>query len=145
MNNDHAQRLLGAVDAFLNRYLVEGADGKPRPLRYNPVDYQTLKRVEEKPDIRATDIAAVLGIPATTMQSALDRLVRMGFLEKRAHPEDGRAKVYRLSEAGVTLRREIHAQDLANMEAMLSVLDEAEQEIVVGLLERVEQALRSKG
>lgn len=144
MNNDHAQRLLGAVDAFLNRYLVEGADGQPRPLRYNPVDYQTLKRVEETPDIRATDIAAALGIPATTMQSALDRLVRMGFLEKRNHPEDGRAKAYRLSEAGVILRKDIHAQDLVNMRAMLSVLDDAEQETIVGLLELIEQGLRSR-
>ena len=61
MNKDYTDRLLGAVDAVLNRYLVEGADGQPRPLRYNPIDYQTLKRLEEQPGSRATDIAAQLG------------------------------------------------------------------------------------
>ena len=69
---------MGAVDALLNRYLVEGVDGIRRPLRYAII--RTFKRVEETPDIRDTDIAVALGIPATTMQSALDRLVRMGFI-----------------------------------------------------------------
>lgn len=142
MNRDHTDRLLQAVDAVLNRYLVEGADGQPRPLRYNPVDYQTLKRIEEQPDSRATDIAERLNIPATTLQSALDRLVRMGFLEKRNHPSDGRAKVYRLSEEGAELRRQIHAQDRANMNAMLSVLPEEDREDFVAKMEMIEAALR---
>lgn len=142
LNKDHTERLLGAVDAVLNRFLVEGADGEPRPLRYNPVDYQTLKRIEDQPDSRATDIAEQLRIPATTMQSALDRLVRMGFLEKRNHPSDGRAKVYCLSEEGVELRRKIHAQDRANLGAMLEVLPPEKQEEFVVLMETVEASLR---
>ena len=142
MNRDHTERLLGAVDAVLNRFLVEGADGKPRPLRYNPVDYQTLKRLEDYPDSRATDIAEMLVIPATTLQSALDRLVRMGFLEKRNHPTDGRAKVYRLSEEGVELRRQINAQDRANMSAMLNILPEEDRENFVAKMEVIEAALR---
>ncbi|MGB6229404.1 MAG: MarR family winged helix-turn-helix transcriptional regulator [Litorimonas sp.] len=145
MNRDHTGRLLGAVDAVLNRFLVESADGEPRPLRYNPVDYQTLKYLEAHPGIRATDIAAALLIPATTLQSALDRLVRMGFLDKDAHPTDGRAKVYRLSEAGVRLRHVIHAQDRANMSAMLGVLHETEREGFVQAMERIEAALRRVG
>ena len=130
------------MDAVLTRYLLKGADGEPRPLRYNPVDYQTLKRIEDRPDSRATDIAEVLGIPATTLQSALDRLVRMGFLEKRAHPTDGRAKVYRLSEDGLELRRRIHAQDRANMGAMLAALEAGERDGFVAQMERIEGALR---
>ncbi|MEL6687999.1 MAG: MarR family winged helix-turn-helix transcriptional regulator [Pseudomonadota bacterium] len=142
MNRDHTDRLLGSVGAVLDRFLVEGADGNPRPLRYNPVDYATLKRIEDTPDSRATDIAAQLLIPATTMQSALDRLVRMGFLEKRNHPTDGRAKVYRLSEEGVELRKQIHAQDRANMTAMLNVLPEEDREDFVAKMEVIEAALR---
>ncbi|GLQ21924.1 hypothetical protein GCM10007854_28790 [Algimonas porphyrae] len=130
------------MDAVLNRYLVEGADGQPRPLRYNPVDYQTLKRLETQPDSRATDIAGQLGVPATTMQSALDRLVRMGFLQKGNHPTDGRAKVYRLSEKGVALRHKIHRQDRANIKAMLNVLDVNEQDRFVEMMERIEAAVR---
>ena len=142
MNKDYTDRLLIAVDAVLNRFLLESADGEPRPLRYNPVDYQTLKRVEDAPDSRATDIAQALMIPATTLQSALDRLVRMGFLEKRAHPTDGRAKVYRLSEEGVQLRSVIYAQDRANMNSMLVALDGEERDGFLAAMERIEEALR---
>lgn len=141
MNRDHTDRLLSAVDAVLNRYLIEGADGQPRPLRYNPVDYQTLKSLEDNPDSRATDIAIALKIPATTLQSALDRLVRMGYLLKQAHPNDGRAKVYRLSEEGVHLRQIIHAQDRANIGAMLGTLDETDQSHFVAMMEQISRRL----
>ena len=66
----------------------------------------------------------------------------MGFLEKRSHPTDGRAKVYRLSEEGVELRRIIRAQDLVNMGAMLGVLDDAEQGVFVEAMEKIGAALR---
>lgn len=131
-----------AVDAVLNRFLVESADGNPRPLRYNPIDYQTLKRIEDVPDSRATDIAQALKIPPTSLQSALDRLLRMGFLEKGAHPTDGRAKVYRLSDAGVELRRRIYDLDRENMGAILDALQPDQQSVFIEMMEQIEAALR---
>lgn len=142
MHRDQTDALLSAIDAVLNRFLVESADGDPRPLRYNPVDYQTLKRIEDMPDSRATDIAQVLRLPPTTLQSALDRLVRMNYLEKRPHPDDGRAKVYRLSEDGVQLRKTIHAQDRANIEAMLSALSQTDQSQFLDLMAEIETHIR---
>ncbi len=134
---DYPARAARAVNGLLNRFLVRGADGSARPLPYNPVDYQTLRYLAEAPDARATDVAAHLGAPPTTMQSALDRLLRKGLLEKRASPTDGRARLYRLSERGQDIRARIQAQDRANMAAMLSELPEADRARLVGYLERL--------
>lgn len=142
MNNRNADRMLGAVDALLTRYLLAGADGEPRPMRYNPLDYQTLKFIENNPETRATDISHALHLPPTTLQSALDRLIKLGLIQKGRHPSDGRAKVYQLTQAGQTMRDRINAQDRANMREMLSSISEVEQERLLSTMEKIERYLR---
>ncbi len=134
--------MLSAVDALLTRYLLAGADGEPRPMRYNPLDYQTLKFIENYPNSRATDISHALHLPPTTLQSALDRLIKLDLIEKGKHPSDGRAKVYQLTEAGQTMRNRIHAQDRANMDEMLSSISGAERERFLSTMEKIERYLR---
>lgn len=134
--------MLSAVDALLTRYLLAGADGEPRPMRYNPLDYQTLKFIENRPNSRATDISHALHLPPTTLQSALDRLIKLGLIEKGKHPSDGRAKVYRLTGAGQNMRDRIHAQDRANMDEMLSSISGAEREQFLSTMEKIERYLR---
>lgn len=141
-DRDEADRLLRSVNLLLNRYLIEGADGAPRPLRYNPVDYQALRRIHASPGSRATDIARDLRVPATTLQSSLDRMLGMGLLEKSPHPTDGRARVYALSEAGEAMHAAILAQDRANMGAMLGVLEAEERGMLLDLLDRIAGTLR---
>ena len=137
--DDLPDRMARAVNGLLNRYLVRGADGAERPLPYNPVDYQTLRFVAVNADARATDIAREVGVPATTMQSALDRLVRRGLLAKRASDSDRRARLYRLSIEGRRVHAAIEAQDRANMAAMVEPLSDAERETLARLLDRVAQ------
>ena len=79
-------------------------------------------------------------MPATTMQSALDRLVRKGLLDKRASPTDGRARLYQLSARGEDVHARIQAQDRANMAAMLSELPEGDRARLVDYLERLAQS-----
>ena len=131
------ERMARAVNVILNRYLVRGADGVDRPLPYNPVDYQTLRFLSAKPKARATDVADHLGVAPTTMQSALDRLVKKGLLTKAKSETDGRARLYALTEKGIAIHAAIEAQDRANMAAMLSALTPAEQAEMVRLIERV--------
>lgn len=142
VNSDNADRMLSAVDALLTRYLLAGADGEPRPMRYNPLDYQTLKFIEKRPNSRATDISHALHLPPTTLQSALDRLLKLELIEKGKHPSDGRAKVYTLTQAGQKMRDRIHAQDRSNMDEMLSSISEKERETFLSTMEKIERFLR---
>lgn len=134
---DMPERMARAVNVILNRYLVRGADGMDRPLPYNPVDYQTLRFLAQNPDARATDVAQHVGVAPTTMQSALDRLVKKGLLQKTKSQTDARARLYALTDKGEAIHTAIQAQDRANMAAMLSALTSAEQADMVRFIERV--------
>lgn len=136
IQDDLADRMARAVNGLLNRYLVRGADGAERAIPYNPVDYQTLRFVAGG-EARATDVAEHLGVPPTTMQSALDRLTRRGLLAKRASPKDRRARLYALTEEGARIHAAIERQDRANMAAMMEALSPAERATLTTLMERI--------
>jgi len=135
--NNHSERIALAINNLLNRYLVRGADGRERPIPYNPVDYQSLRFIAKYPDCRATDVASYLGTPPTTMQSALDRLVRRGLLNKGDSDTDARARAYSLSGKGQAVHNAIDAQDRANVDDMIRNLSEGDKLMLVTLLERL--------
>jgi len=139
-----AERLLSAINTLLNVFIVDetrfpSAEGQ---MRYNPIDFQSLRYIDQNPGCRAIDIAKSLGVAPTTLQSSLDRLLKRGALVKTNHASDGRAKAYRLSESGQLLRDAIHRQDLSNMEAVLSIIDEDARVLVLEQIEKVSHVIK---
>jgi len=140
---DDARRLLRVINTLLNLFIVDETRFPPAEgrMRYNPIDFQTLRIVETQPGIRATDIAALLRVAPTTLQSALDRLLRKGLLDRRAHPDDARARAYFLTEAGEDIRAAIQRQDIENMQVLLSGLDPDKRDMVLEQLEKTMKAV----
>ncbi|WP_298302003.1 MarR family winged helix-turn-helix transcriptional regulator [uncultured Erythrobacter sp.] len=139
MANDHAARLHSHINSLINLFLVNeqsfpSAQGR---MRYSPLDFQTIRFVSTNPDCPAKAIADALGVAPTTLQSALDRLIRKGYLERGPHPQDGRAKVHRLTPDGLELRAAIEAQDLENMQFLLDPLTARERETLLKIMEKV--------
>ncbi len=139
MKNDQAARLHAHINSLINLFLVNeqsfpSAQGR---MRYSPLDFQTIRFVSANPDCPAKAIADALGVAPTTQQSALDRLIRKGFLKRGPHPKDGRAKVHRLTAAGIELRNSIEAQDMENMHFLLEPLTVRERENLLKILDKV--------
>jgi DNA-binding MarR family transcriptional regulator len=140
------ERLLESVGFLLNLFVVNeqqfpSAEGR---VRYNPIDFQTLRYIENNPGCRGADIARTLGVAPTTLQSALDRLIKKGWVKRYNHPTSKRAKAHALTEDGAELRAAIHRQDLANMDVMLSALSPEEQKFAVQVLGKIAANLRQK-
>ena len=106
-------------------------------MRYNPIDFQTLRFVDAHPGCRGTDAAKALGVAPTTVQSSLDRLIRNGLIDRKPHAVSKRAKAHYLTEEGLSVRKAIHRQDISNMETMLSVLSPDERASVINALDKV--------
>lgn len=139
-----AERLLAIVTNLINLFSVDesmfpATEGRER---YNPIDFQTLKFVETHANARATDIGDALRVAPTTLQSVLDRLLEKGLLERDVHPDDGRARIYRLSAIGAAMRAAIQQQDLDNMGALLAGMDANKREIVLEQMEKTMEALK---
>lgn len=112
-------------------------------MRYNPIDFQSLRYIASKPGCRGADIARELGVAPTTLQSALDRLIRFGLVQRCDHPQSKRAKAHRLSPDGQAVTAAIRRQDLANMDAVLAALTPSEQAEIVRLIEKVHGNLKT--
>ncbi|WP_432200545.1 MarR family winged helix-turn-helix transcriptional regulator [Erythrobacter sp. W53] len=136
-----AERLLASIGALLDRLLLQEPSEGGRPLRYNPLDYAVLRLIEKSDGCSGSDIARLLGIARTSVQSALERIDKAGLLEKRPDPAGGRIKTLHLTDKGAEMRAKIHAHDIVNMQALLSPLSAEERELMLPLLERVVSAL----
>lgn len=145
MTKIRTENLLESVGTLLHVFTVDetrfpSAEGK---MRYNPIDFQTLRHLEGNPGSQGVDIARALGVAPTTQQSVLDRLIRKGLVERGEHPTNRRAKTHQLTRDGRQLRAAIQRQDLANMETILALLTDSEQGHLVKLLAKVAKELRS--
>lgn len=143
MSRNQAEELHASINAMLNLFLVNeqsfpSAQGK---MRYNPLDFQTLRFVGAHPGCRGAELAKSLSVAPTTAQSALDRLIRKGLIERADHPEDGRGKIHSLTEEGESLRAAIKQQDLDNMEFLLSALSPEERVAMLAILGKVERKI----
>lgn len=133
------RRLLKSVSTLLRVFTVDerrfpAAEGR---MRYNPLDFQTLRRLAERPGAKAVDVARFLGVAPTTQQAVMDRLVSSGLVSRTDHPESARSKAHALTAAGQDLVAAILRQDVANMKTMLACLAPDEQRQVVRLVEKV--------
>lgn len=141
------ERLLKSVGTLLNLFIVNeerypSAEGRTR---YNPIDFQSLRYIHDNPGCRGADIARAIGVAPTTLQSALDRLIKNGWVKREPHPISKRAKAHSLTEAGQEMRASILRQDLANMNVMLGALSKDEQTQAVELLEKITAHLNEQG
>ncbi|WP_309752255.1 winged helix DNA-binding protein [Novosphingobium sp.] len=94
---------------------------------YNPLDVETLTYLWRQPGSTAKEIGLFLGVQATTMQSAIDRLQRRELLQRDHTALKGRSVALILTEAGETFCRRMHTHNLQNCEQMLSALAKADR------------------
>jgi DNA-binding MarR family transcriptional regulator len=63
--------------------------------------------------LRPGDAARSAGLSKQTVNDLLGELERNGYLERHLHPDDGRARIVRLTERGRALQRTTHEISLA--------------------------------
>jgi DNA-binding MarR family transcriptional regulator len=127
---DQAKQLDASITALMRVLTIDerrlSADLGPSP--FNALDLETLSYVQRHPGAVAKDIAAFLGVRATTMQSVVERLHKRGLIWRDKSALKGRAIALTLTEAGTAFRHQLHAQNLNNCEEMLLCIDEDERD-----------------
>jgi len=139
MPTKNEELLFQHVAALLNLFLVNehrfpSAMGK---MRYNPLDFQTLRHIKKFSGCRGSEIATALSVAPTTQQSSLDRLIRRGLITKSNHSTDLRSKVYHLTDDGELMHSAIYQQDIKNMSSVLSALTKSEQALLLSLFNKI--------
>lgn len=143
----------GYLANHMARLFAKALAAEIKPLGLAPAQFMTLLELwseesrlraagEEPAGLTQRELTARLDVEQATMANTLARMERDGLVERRPHPEDGRAQLVRLTEKGAALEgpatqaaRSVNARALAG-------LDEAERAAFLETMRRVMAALR---
>lgn len=125
-----SQQLVGAL---LSREL--GADGVPREL------YGLLTEIALAGPVAPTKLAALLGLPPTTLYDYADRLVERGHVVRRPNPADGRSHLLEVTPEGRAVVRQGGAAVTRVVQALAGRLEETDLEQLEDAMHTLRSAL----
>lgn len=87
--------------------------------------------------VRASDVAAALGLDKSTVSRGIAQIERLGLIERVPDPDDGRARLLRLTGEGERRFGAIRAQRRAEFEGILGRWDQADLDDLARLLHQL--------
>ena len=109
-------------------------------LDLTPPQAGLLRVVAHEPGRSQQALAAQLGTPASRLVALVDGLEQRGVLERRRNPDDRRLHAVHLTVAGEALLAELGRVAQEHDASVLSPLDPADREVLLGLLGRLAAA-----
>jgi len=103
------------------------ADVSPELQEFSWTQQAVLRRLEKHGPATAADLARAEGVKPQSMGTALGLLEKMGLVERKAHPTDGRQLNIKLTARGITLRRNTKEATYAWLSRAIAELDRQEQ------------------
>ena len=103
------------------------ADAPPELQEFSWTQKAVLRRLEMHGPATAADLARAECVTPQSMSTALGLLEKMGLVERKAHPTDGRQINIKLTARGITLRRSTREATYAWLSRAIAELDRQEQ------------------
>ena len=103
------------------------ADAPPELREFSWTQKAVLRRLEKDGPATSADLARAEGVKPQSMGTALGLLEKMGLVERKPHPTDGRQINMKLTARGITLRRNIKKATNAWLSRVIAELDRQEQ------------------
>src|SRR5437667_5779213 len=101
-------------------------------------DFAVLEALLHKGPLAVNEIGKKVLLTSGSITVAVDRLETKGFVERRVHGSDRRARIVHLTNAGRKLITRIYADHAADMERLASAsLTKAERKTLIGLLKKI--------
>lgn len=99
-------------------------------------DRSILQIIEKNPQIIFKEICAQLGLPKSTLTSAVNRLEKKGLVTRNASVQDKRAYFLQLTESGMHAQQEHLNIEYAVFEKLLQRLSDREADTLIRLLSK---------
>ena len=113
-----------ALGLFLRRIRA----GTPPELQeFSWTQQAVLRRLEKNGPATSADLARAEGVRPQSMRTALGLLEKMGLVERKPHPTDGRQINIKLTARGIILRRNSKKETYAWLSRAIAELDRQEQ------------------
>jgi DNA-binding MarR family transcriptional regulator len=103
------------------------ADTAPGLEEFSWTQQAVLRRLEKNGPATSADLARAEGVRPQSMSTALGLLEKMGLVERKPHPTDGRQINMKLTARGITLRRNTKEATYAWLSRAIAELGRQEQ------------------
>jgi MarR family transcriptional regulator for hemolysin len=130
------------VISDVGRLLRTYADQKARHVGMTRAQWAVLLRLERHEGLKQSDLAEILDIQPITLTRLVDRLCDSGLIERRADPNDRRAKRLHLTEAARPLLDHIETQVEELGDTVLAGIDRDAGSTLLTQLERTRENLK---
>ena len=101
------------------------------------LEFGVMVRVHDTPGLDQNSLAEWLALDRTTINTLVFRLEHQGLIERAVNGADRRARVLRLTRAGMALHTRMRAKTEAAQQRILSVLAPSERRAFIDMLARV--------
>lgn len=139
--------LTPARSNFLNKLLMASRkfekifDYRVRAKGFTLARARTLLNLSKKDGMNQADLAAILGVEGPTVVRLIDGMEGLGWLERRASPDDRRANLIMLTAEGRTAAAEAQTTANALVNEVLSTISDADLNGAAAVLDQVIEAL----
>jgi MarR family transcriptional regulator, transcriptional regulator for hemolysin len=124
------------------RLLRTCADQEARRFGMTRAQWAVLFRLERAEGLKQSELADLLEVQPITLTRLIDRLCDNGLIERRADPNDRRAKRLFLTPAAKPVMTQLSAVTEGMMASVLAGLDRPAREAVVASLATIKNNLR---
>jgi MarR family 2-MHQ and catechol resistance regulon transcriptional repressor len=101
-------------------------------------DFAVLEALLHKGPLAVNEIGRKVLLTSGSITVAVDRLEEKGFVERRAHGTDRRARIVHLTKEGRTLITRVYSEHASDMERLASAsLTKSERKTLIGLLKKI--------
>ena len=132
-----AVRLLHHLDVLVNRFLSARFPKSSEAPDVSPADFRLMSILDRSGSATMTDLAERLDLPLSTATNRVDRLVKIGILERLRSDLDRRIVEVRLSDHGRELVVAGNEIRLSMGRGMLGALTSGEREILIELMQKM--------
>jgi MarR family transcriptional regulator for hemolysin len=142
MQNPSPSREFAFAINDVARLLRRCADHKAGEFGMSRAQWAVMARLERAEGLKQAELADMLDIQPITLTRLVDRLCDSGLIERRADPDDRRAKRLFLTPAAKPVMDRLNALGEELMGAAVQGLTPAEVELVSGRLGLIKENLR---
>lgn len=134
-------RHLGFLLNDVARLLRKRLEQRTRALGLTRAQWSVLAHIARHEGINQAALAEILEIEPITLARILDRLESMGYIERRSHPEDRRARLPHLTDKARPALEQLFALGAETREEALAGVSAADRERLIELLLRMKSNL----
>lgn len=142
MPGSHPHRDLAFLINDVGRMLRTYADQEARRYGMTRAQWAVLKRLERNQGLKQSELAEMLDLQPITLTRLVDRLCDSGLIERRADPNDRRAKRLFLTPESQPLMERLDALGQGLMESILDGIPDDETDAALSTLGKLKDNLR---